>query len=242
MLSYHKLSFGWFIFSPTFSQKAEKLIPEDQWWDWDEEKRVQFNLPFFSLTFLCLSNFLSLFFLFYWMSTHVYEEMSDEINGWPGPGERVEGWCVAVLVSWTLRFYIITLSVSLGNRSSSPTLEVYLYFRLVFRIPHIQRWRDHAVAIPCSALRAELFAFAWRKSWTDRPNCSNHGNFPQEVRASTGRERGPRLLLLFSFLMIEVFFFAILNGLWMVFLLLFFFFNNYDRHWKSGICVHFPQS
>lgn len=107
---------------------------------------------------------------------------------------------------------------------------------------HIQRWRDHAVAIPCSALRAELFAFAWRKSWTDRPNCSNHGNFPQEVRASTGRERGPRLLLLFSFLMIEVFFFAILNGLWIVFLLLFFFFNNYDRHWKSGICVHFPQS
>lgn len=56
----------------------------------------------------------------------------------------------------------------------TPAARRLSYFRLVSHT-HLQRWQDHAVAIPCSALGAELIAFAWRKSWTDRPNYSNHG-------------------------------------------------------------------
>lgn len=103
--------------------------------------------------------------------------MDDELSGAAG---RDDLW----LLLSVGRFDFTLLPFLLLGPSSPPTSEISSIFGLFHA--HRQRWQDHAVAIPCSASRAELFAFVWRKSWTDRSICLIA--MSQEVRTSVGRE------------------------------------------------------
>jgi len=103
--------------------------------------------------------------------------MDDEVSGAAG---RDEVWLLLLVGRFDSALFLFLL---LGA-SSPPEFEVSSIFGL-FHV-HRQKWQDHAVAIPCSASRAESFAFAWRKSWTDRSICLIA--MPQEVRTSVGRE------------------------------------------------------